>query len=43
MHKITDDSTLRCLEAVSKPCTLLQCARHTSQLSTIRVVKWDRC
>lgn len=29
MHKITDDSTLKCLEAVSKPCTLVRCARHT--------------
>lgn len=43
MHKITADSTLRCLEAVSKSCTVLQFARHTSRLSTIRVVKRDRC
>lgn len=43
MHKITDDSTLRSLEAVLNPAPVLWCACHTSQLSTIGVVKWDRC
>lgn len=44
MRTITDDSTLRRLEAVCKPCTLLHCVRQSGkmgQMLRVREALWD--